>query len=1119
MKKRIINSLLSFVMVLSMVTSNVTAFAVHAEDIEGTEEPVTEVEPELIEETTEEEEETPAEEEPEVIEDNDEEPETPAEPEVTPEPEETPEPTEEPEITEEPVEEEYELLGDGEEVILSIFANGGTYNTASTLVDGDKLTYVCTVGDQVKVSGILNPFSPAREGYRLIGMDPDMYAKTPKYNLEETYSSFEETLYLIWEKAAYTVTLDPNQGAFPNMDPGATQEFVHETNTDQAVPYTPVRDGYRLEGWAIEEDGAAEFKDGVKYKEFSAEKDDITLYAVWTPVEYKVTLKPNGGLLAEETEVKDSVVKNYSVETAIDLTEAGILKKGYTFKGWFSDSKLTKQVASFDELLAAKGSIKTLYAKWEAKTYTVTLHSPIYPFANGEKEFSFEHTFGTPAAISAKNKGPVIPSEDDEIMGCKPNKAFRFTGWTTDDSPVATEPEFSHTKKYTYFTKDGEDIEDGGVVHLYACISKAEYTVTLHPNGGILEGDSEAQKTAVKTYDYKTGFDLIAGPAAKPGYNFEGWYSDAKFKKPVTSTKELINAGGSIKNLYAKWTGKPYTIKLHSTFMEPGSGEKEWTEEIKAVYGQPLSLSSKVKIPKLIKTKDPETGISMDWNAILKFSGWVSNDVLIPFDITPEYLHSKTYTSFVEPDEDGNIPENVDLRAAYTTREYPLTIHPNGGTYNGDTKKTVKKKYALMFREGLDVFDEDVISRKGYIFDGWYSDAKFKNRVNSNLDLFIAQGKIRHLYAKWTAKNYTITLNANGGSFINGLEVLPNLYHTVGKKIALNKMTGLKTTAPVTVPLGYKFLGWSDDEEAETVKYKNTTKYAKYSDDGEAVTLYAVWKPVQYSVTLYPNGGLVSGQKKTAKSVKKSYNVENLSEFFGEGYITRPGYTFAGWYKDAKFTTPVDEETLRLSQGTYKTLYAKWEAKTYTVTLHADALFPLGDEGVTEYSFEHTFGEAKTLSSELPAPEVTEEIDEEDPFPMRNAITFTGWSVSEEALSKVDIKPDFTHAASYKYFEGNGDNIDLYACAGLISYKVTLKPNGGILAGAKKKVTSVIKKYDASEEGKLDLTETGITRSGYVFDGWYSDAKFTEESRIDNTDQLIAAGGSIKTLYAKWVKA
>jgi uncharacterized repeat protein (TIGR02543 family) len=72
-----------------------------------------------------------------------------------------------------------------------------------------------------------------------------------------------------------------------------------------------------------------------------------------TTTTYKITYKTNGGTLSSKA------VKSYDTKKAVTLVTP--TKKGYTFAGWYADSKFKTKVTSIK-----KGSTgnKTLYAKW-----------------------------------------------------------------------------------------------------------------------------------------------------------------------------------------------------------------------------------------------------------------------------------------------------------------------------------------------------------------------------------------------------------------------------------------------------------------------------------------------------------------------------------------------------------------------------------------------------------------------------------------------------------------------------------------------------------------------------------------------------------------------------------
>ncbi len=59
-----------------------------------------------------------------------------------------------------------------------------------------------------------------------------------------------------------------------------------------------------------------------------------------------------------------------SADTSVDLTQYVPIKEGYTFAGWYSDSKLTTAVTSLKLTADA-----TVYAKWLPAQYTLTFET------------------------------------------------------------------------------------------------------------------------------------------------------------------------------------------------------------------------------------------------------------------------------------------------------------------------------------------------------------------------------------------------------------------------------------------------------------------------------------------------------------------------------------------------------------------------------------------------------------------------------------------------------------------------------------------------------------------------------------------------------------------------
>lgn len=156
--------------------------------------------------------------------------------------------------------------------------------------------------------------------------------------------------------------------------------------------------------------------------------------------------------------------------------------------------------------------------------------------------------------------------------------------------------------------------------------------------------------------------------------------------------------------------------------------------------------------------------------------------------------------------------KTVTLYAQWTRTKYTITYKLNGGKNNSknpayytSTTATIKLKDP---------------TKKGYKFAGWYTDAKYKNKITQ-----IKKGSTgkKTLYAKWTKTKYKITYNLNGGK---NSSKNPASYYVTTKTIKLKNPTRA----------GYKFMGWYTDS-----KYKKKVTQIKKGSTGN-IKLYAKWK-------------------------------------------------------------------------------------------------------------------------------------------------------------------------------------------------------------------------------------------------------------------------------------
>lgn len=270
----------------------------------------------------------------------------------------------------------------------------------------------------------------------------------------------------------------------------------HKSNVgvyyNQAVKlYNPSRSGYSFKGWYAD----SKYKTRVtSYKKGT--KGNKKLYAKWSKNTYRITYKLNGG---KNTKANPST---YSVTSSISLKNPS--RKGYSFKGWYSDSKYKNKVTNIKK---RTGNL-TLYAKWSAASYRIT-----YKLNGGKNTKSNPSTYSVTSSISLKN-----PSR----------KGYSFKGWYSD----------SRYRTRVKTIKKGTT----GNKTLYAKWSKNSYRITYKLNGGKNTKSNPAKYSITSSVKLKN-------PSRK-GYRFTGWYTDAACKKKVTAIKKGTTGN---KTFYAGW--------------------------------------------------------------------------------------------------------------------------------------------------------------------------------------------------------------------------------------------------------------------------------------------------------------------------------------------------------------------------------------------------------------------------------------------------------------------------------------------------------------------------------------------------------------------------------------
>ena len=234
-------------------------------------------------------------------------------------------------------------------------------------------------------------------------------------------------------------------------------------------------------------------------------KGAIGITATAVPKTYTVSfnIKYSGGVNPSS----QTVTYNSTYGTLPEPT-----RRGYTFGGWYTTKALITPVKSSTKVTTAGGH--TLYAKWTANTYTVTLD------ANGGTV--------TPATLSVVYDGKYGDGYNNSLPSAK-RDGYTFTGWyTAKIGGLKVEPFHLISKAYDHT--------------IYACWTPNTYTVTLIGSGG--------KGTSLASYTYGVETELPTD-WTKQCAKFEGWYTAQTGGERVTriSTTTLGD-----QSYYARWS-------------------------------------------------------------------------------------------------------------------------------------------------------------------------------------------------------------------------------------------------------------------------------------------------------------------------------------------------------------------------------------------------------------------------------------------------------------------------------------------------------------------------------------------------------------------------------------
>ena len=344
----------------------------------------------------------------------------------------------------------------------------------------------------------------------------------------------------------YTISYDNNGGGgeidSQTKDHGVTATLSSGANFSKT--------GYNLSKWNTADDGrGTDYTLGGSY----TANANVTMYAVWTPAEYTITLNNQSATSAGST----SITVTYDASTNLTGTPAITVptKTGYTFGGYYTETG-----GSGVPIINASGAVIasandggsntytdasknwkyandiTLYAKWTANEITLTLSKNGVTGSDGSAKIRFDSIAARPSSIThATNSDATYSLAGYYAEAEKTNKILDASGNVVS----GTVSGYITSGQWTCATSP---------TTLYAKWSKDVYTVTFDKNGHGDDVDAQEVESGEKAID--------PGTTNIVDWRFLGWFNASEGGTEWVFSTSTVSKDTT---LYAHWEAISYS--------------------------------------------------------------------------------------------------------------------------------------------------------------------------------------------------------------------------------------------------------------------------------------------------------------------------------------------------------------------------------------------------------------------------------------------------------------------------------------------------------------------------------------------------------------------------------
>ena len=381
-----------------------------------------------------------------------------------------------------------------------------------------------------------------------------------------------------------------------------------------------------------------------------------------------------------------------------------------------------------------------------------------------------------------------------------------------------------------------------------------------------------------------TATTTLTAPSTDPaGYTFVGWYNSSGTRQTTSKTLTIYPTANA--TYYAYYNANQYNGTIDAN---GGAENKTYT----ATYGT-TSLT--------IAAAPTRTGYNL--NGYYKESE-CSNLIA---SSTQELQVSTSYTNAAKQWTNTSSTAPT-LYAGWTAKTTTITLNNQDATTPGSTSVTATYDAAMPAIT--------LPTKTGYTFGGYWgspsgSGPQYYNADGSSTQNWNNENSTYTLYAKWTAKTTTITLDQTGAASTGSVTTRTGTYDA-----DMPAITGSGSLP--TAPQGYAFMGYYDALEPLGTKYYNADGTSAHTWDKEdaSFTLHAYFKQAEITTlalsagTVLPEGSVIATP--TVEPTPTGTHKICWKLFYNNGTEYSPQPTFTSGEGNAvSFTAPN-------ASGTYK---------------------------------------------------------------------------------------------------------------------------------------------------------------------------------------------------------